>query len=314
MDDKLKILDLIKKIPTNTLKEIVNKTIKISTKENSTSYTLLSIAAENQDILAIKKLLECGAHVDYIPSWSGYKQNHTPLMSYLWNPKIRDQKENLEIVKLFVSYGADINLIPESNGGYSFNAWTIAYDKGHFEISRELLRTGADIQTARMNIFGGSKAHLAKHEALKDLAHNEYKKYVSNPDQYIFPSKMHSNTKEALMQYKCTIDSKKSEITVSYDESAEYFDIRKAYDKENYQFSGCKEGEYNSSTKIKCDIHKKLNNSDGVSFLEINKQAKSDSNSIGTIDDLFDFLSVDKVDNQDVKNTGSIEDAVQDIM
>ena len=113
-------------------------------------------AARGGNIKALKKHLAEGIDVN-----AKTILNETPLMK-----AAIAHDEHVEVVKLLISSGADVN-VKDAN---SFNALGGALSRGHQEILKLLIAAGADVN-AEVDKFGGATPlHIAAQDGYKEIA------------------------------------------------------------------------------------------------------------------------------------------------
>lgn len=202
--------------------------------------TLLGIASMYGDKEAIIKLLDAGA--DPNQTYSGHPQKYTPLFTFIAYVNYTDlsAEDVLDIARLFVKNGANIDFIPEGN--YKFDACSFAeYQKLDY-LAAEFFRLGSDIEVREQNTDIKIKEYQAiRAKGIRYLAYEEYSKFLQDPKNYHLPKGLHKNTQKVLEQCLCSIDVEKNQITVTYQESDEYYRSRFEAQKQLKMFTGNEE-------------------------------------------------------------------------
>lgn len=302
--------ELFKKQAENILSLVKSDTSKLKEKIDFPiinnywdGITLLGIACMYGDKEAIKNLLEAGA--DPNQTFPGYKQKYTPLFTFINCIQYTDlpKEDILDIARLFVKSGADIDFIPE--GDYKFDACNFAEYHGYNYLAAEFFRLGADIRVREQNTGINIKEYQAvSSTGIRYLAYEEYLQFLQSPENYQLPKGIHKNTQKVLEQCFCSIDIEKSQVKVTYQESDEYYRTRFEVQKQIKMF------DYNEERFSKTEIYpvseselKGLNAElaqDQMKFADIISLSKLQQNGLTSFEELFALYEIDNNSNEGV--------------
>ncbi|KAI5715980.1 hypothetical protein M8J77_025556 [Diaphorina citri] len=161
------------KIVTEVMKTIINKTENINVVDRDNMMTPLLYAAKFQDLESFKCLIQKGANVNLTESQKVFTRSSKrglKLKSALHYAC--EHKNNVEMVKLLLSHGADVN---DASNAQNHKPIAIAIQTGDPQIVKELQNHGAQIDK---EIYSKNKAaariahsalELEERKAINDL-------------------------------------------------------------------------------------------------------------------------------------------------